>query len=234
MEDNEQYGEKALTQILKRAAELEAESGRAERPSGYSLAEIEAIASEAGISADSIRSAAAELAGSRHGVLDTFLGSAINLEERYTLGVPANESLLQRLAEELPARLPPGSIHSGHNHLLWRSDSLDSYRSGRALSLELRRNRDGSLLVVAQAKLGVIAAGLFGGLMGGLGIGGGIGIGVGVGIGALGSPLFALIVPVAGLGISWLLARGIFKLIARHTRTILKRLTNELRELSGL
>ena len=232
MEQEEHYDEKALSRILKRAAELEVKTGKAERSSGYSLAEIESIASEAGISTDSIRAAAAELAGSGHGHLQIFLGASINLEERCTLETPDKEGLIQRLAADLPASLPGGSIQGNHNHLHWRSESMDAYRSGRAINLDLRLSSEGSLIVVARAQLGVAAAGLFGGIMGGLGIGAGVGIGVGVGIGALGSPVFAVIVPVASLGLSWLLARGIFRLVSQHTRLLLKRLVNDVQDLA--
>lgn len=232
MNHEERYDEKALSRILKRAAELEAKTGATERSSGYSLTEIESIASEAGISADSIRAAAAELAGSEHGVLKAFLGSSLNPEERYSLDTTGSEYLVQRLEAELPAILPAGSIRGSHEHLHWQNESIDSYRSGRTLSLDLNLSREGTLVVVARAQLGVAAAGLFGGIMGGLGIGAGIGIGVGVGIGALGSPLFAVIVPVASLGISWLLARGIFRLVAQHTRSLLKRMVNDVQEIA--
>ena len=232
MEQEEHYSEKALSRILKRAAELEVKTGKAERSSGYSLAEIESIASEAGISTESIRSAAAELAGSEHGVLQAFLGSSLNPEERYSLDTTGNEDLVQRLASDLPSILPAGSIRGSHDHLHWQSEGIDTYRSGRILSLDLRLNRDGRLIVIARAQLGTAAAGLFGGIMGGLGIGAGVGIGVGVGIGALGSPLFAVIVPVASLCISWLLARGIFRLVAQQTRSLLKRLVSDVQDIA--
>lgn len=174
MEQKEKHDEKTLSRILKRAAELEARTGKAESSSGYSLAEIESIASGAGISTDSIGAAAAELAESEHGVLQAFLGSSLNPEERYSLDTTGNEDLVQRLAADLPSILPAG------------------------------------------------------GIMGGMGIG----AGVGVGIGALGSPLFTVIVPVASLGISWLLARGIFRLGAQQTRSQLKWLVSDVQDIA--
>lgn len=232
MEQEEQYNEKALTRILKRAIEMESKTGKPDRSSGYSLAEIESIATDAGISIESIRAAAAELAGSGHGALEAFLGAAVNLEERSTLVVPFSEGLMQRFVAELPTHLPAGTIQSGHDHLHWQSEAIESYRSGRSISLDLSRSREEGLSVVIQARLGMVAAGLFGGIMGGLGIGVGVGVGVGVGIGVLGSPTFAIIVPVASLGISWLLARSIFRSFVKSTRYLLRRMSDEIRSLT--
>jgi hypothetical protein len=102
-------------------------------------------------------------------------------------------------------------------------------RTGRSLRITAHGSDSGGVVRIRE-DLGQVAGGVFGGLIGGVGLGAGFGVGFGVGLGALGSPAFAAIVPIAFVGGSYLLARGIFRAVSRARRRQVRRIAARVRE----
>ena len=113
----------------------------------------------------------------------------------------------------------------GHT-LTWRASTTQNDRSTQVTV----SSRQGKTQIRIEERLHGIAGGLFGGIMGGVGGGLGLGIGLGVGIEVLGSVAFAVAWPAGVIGLSYMLARGIFGSIARRRRRILRELLDRITE----
>ena len=214
------YDDEQVALILKRAAELQARGGSADSRS-MSIAEVEAIAKEAGIDAALVRQAARELSRP----------PAQAQGKHPLLGAPASLHFEARLAGELPSGCFDLLVHEIHSALgepgtHSRTDKSLSWQTvlahgqpGRRIGVTITVLR-GETLVRIDEKLQNLIGGLFGGLLGGLG-GGGMGfIALPIVFAPWSVPLF-----VGGwLGGTYLLTRTIYK------RTVARR-EQELRGL---
>jgi hypothetical protein len=226
------YTDEEVRRLLKRASELESQGPALPAPSeGPTLSDLEAIASEAGISPVAIRQAARELEATAEpgslpaNVSSGFLGAPLSVEwERVVEGeVPDSvlESLIPALQRAADGMGQPSLL--GHT-LTWQSTDA---QKARILQVTVNVAR-GRTRLHLEERYGNLAGGLFGGIMGGVGGGVGLGVGVGVGVGALGSVLFATLFPAAVLGGSYLLARSIYSSFVHGRRKVLNRLMDDM------
>lgn len=225
------YTEKEVGIILRRATEMQTSEPSAANPSGFSLADLEEIADEAGIDVRFLRQAAAEL---------ETVGPS-------TLGVRlAGAPVTIRLERTVPGELPEGAFDElipliqmameGHGQassvgktLTWSSRTASQTSSQQVL---VSSNR-GETLIRIEEGLGGLAGGLFGGILGG--VGGGVGLGVGGAIGGvLGSVAFGVGFPIVVIGASYFASRKIFAaMVARRRRvveTLMERIVERVRE----
>lgn len=233
MSDSERrYSDDEARRIIKRALQLQHRQMENEAPTeGVSLSDLESIATDVGVSRELLRRAAEEVeSGEANRARSKFIGSTTSPTERLELAHPVSDEDLQELLAALPSMT--GEEGTGNSHrasLSWSTSAVTAMRTGRVLHVSVRGAKDRAVVRIRD-DLGQMAAGLFGGLLGGVGLGGGLGVGLGVGIGALGSPLFATIVPLAFLGGSYLLARTVFRLVSRRRRREVGRIAERIRE----
>jgi hypothetical protein len=222
------YGEAEVAKILRRATELQHEEPlRARSSEGLSLAELEEIAAEVGIDPQLLRRAAVEL-DSVAGKPD---GWAKILGDRMTL--------LQETV--VPGELPDGAFEAlvpiiqevaddfGQPSLLGRTLTWRAETASKTRSLQVMVSaRNGGTHIRVEERLHQLAGGLFGGTLGGVGGGVGLGVGLPVGIEVLGSALFATAFPLAVLGVTFVVARQIYRAVARTRRKVLATLLQRL------
>ena len=223
------YTEEEIERILSRAAELEAEKpAPSSDPSGMTLAELEQIGSEAGLSPELLRRAARELdreVPAPPARAQPLLGAPVVVRfERDVegdLGRADLESLIPLLRRSAEGSGHPAVVG---NTLSWESsDAQDMRTLGITVTSSGGRTR-----IWMEERLSRLAGGLFGGIVGGFGGGVGFGVGMGVGIGALGSAAFAVAFPAALLGGSYLVARGIYRGRYESRRETLARLMDRI------
>jgi ribosomal protein L13E len=225
------YGDKEVGLILKRAAEIQdREPAPGLRTRGFTLAELEEIASEAGISVDALRRAAEELdrGPARREPLTWATGEPVTIVLERTIPLEITDDVFEELVVEIQ--------HLAGTHgqpsllgrtLTWQADTPTKSRSLQILVT----SRQGQTRIRIEERLHQLAGGLFGGLMGGLGGGLGIGVGLGVGIEVLGSVAFAVAWPLGVVGLSFMGARTIFSAVSRRRQRELGRLHERLVEL---
>ena len=226
------YSDEEVQRLLTRAAELESQGiSLPARVSGPSLAEIEAIASEAGINPDLIRQAARELDSPSGGVTvltpqsSAFLGAPTVFELERTVPGEAPQSVLERLVP-LIQRAADGV---GHPALLGKTLTWQAQDASKMRTLQVSASVGrGETRLSIEERYGAMAGAYFGGIMGGGGTGLGLGVGFGVGLGALGSAAFTVLFPLAAMGGAWALARGIFRTSVHGRMRILTKLMNEM------
>jgi hypothetical protein len=202
------FTEKETAAIIRRALELQHRAGAGGASQGFRIEEIQRIGQEAGISPELVRRAAEELAERRHNSPGSFwLGAATVQTARSDLSGSARalEDLIPAI-EEAAERDGKGALTK--NALQWRS------RLGLTL-VRVKKEGEGRISIRADVRTGAAAAGLFPGIMGGLGLGAGFGVGFGVGLPVLHSPLFIALFPIGMFAASWLLARTIYRHLAR-------------------
>jgi len=226
------YTDDEVRQLLKRASELESQGpSLPAKVDGPTLAEIESIASEAGINPALIRQAATELDSPSGQVTllppraSAFLGAPTVFELERTVRGEVPVSVLERLV----AHIQRAADGMGHPSLLgktltWQSEDASKTR---ALQVSVSVGRGETRLSVEE-RYGNLAGALFGGIMGGGGTGLGLGVGFGVGLGALGSAAFAVLFPIGVIGGAWALARGIFRNSVHGRMRTLTKLMNEM------
>jgi hypothetical protein len=226
------YTDDEVQRLLKRAAELESEGpALPAKVEGPTLEEIESIALEAGIDPSMVRQAAHELDSPSGGVTmlapqsSLFLGAPTVFELERVVRGEASQATLERLVPLLQ-RAADGMGHPSlmGKTLTWQSE--DSSKT-RTLLVTVSGGRRETRIGLEE-RYGNLAGALFGGIVGGGGTGIGFGVGFGVGLGALGSALFATIFPVAILGGTWALARGIYRSSVHNRMRKLTKLMNEM------
>jgi hypothetical protein len=218
------YSEKEAGAILRKAAEMQRAEPSAADPSGFSLAELEEVAREAGIDPAVVRRAASELDVSP----TANFGSAL-----------AGAPLQIRVETELPGEYPAdrfdalvpiiqsASPWQGHAGVVGRSLTWSARADSNTSSLQaLIASGRGRTLIRVEERLGGLVGALFGGSVGG-GVGAGVGIGVGVGA-ALGSTLMMVGFPILIAGGSYLAARAYYAAHVRKEREKLQDLLNQL------
>lgn len=219
------YSEKEAGAILRKAAEMQRAEPSAADPSGFSLAELEEVAREAGIDPAVVRSAAAELDVSP---AESFSAALV--------GGPLTVRLETELRGEYPAErfdalvpaIQNASPWQGHAGVVGKSLTWSARADSNTSSLQvLVVANDGKTLIRVEERLGGLAGALFGGIIGGVGAGAGVGIGVGVGT-AIGSTLLAVGFPVFMLGGSYYLSRAIYGAYVKKERGKLRVLLDGL------
>ena len=202
----ERLDEKQLAKLLGRAAEIEAKDRSRDLASpevlhGYSIAEAESIAREAGISTQSFGKALAELEMENGEKRQSYplIGNLYPRSQFFISKIPGDEQL-ETVLDLLDQKVGLHGSGSVRKHKLsWASDAFEAQRTGERVDISVVPSGDKTQISVTY-DLRNFAGGIFGGLCGGLGIGGGLGLGGGVGMGALNSPLAAVLFAVGG---SW-------------------------------
>jgi hypothetical protein len=232
--DGRRFDDDEVSLILRRASELQ--EARLTAPGdGMSLADLEAIAQEAGLDPALVRRAASELP-SRDGPLprptgpgERFLGAPTVLRYERVLGGEMPSSEYDVLVEEVRRSLNDvGEVSALGRTLAWSSTPPMRPRraGGRQVNVTVVA-RGGQTAIRVEERVTSLAGALFGGIMGGVG-GGGSGIAVGVGLAAFHSGAAA--VGLWGLLIagSYTLARTIFTSAVRRRARELAALADRL------
>ncbi len=219
------YGEREVSRILERAAELQATEGAAAPSAGLTLGELEAIAAEVGLDPAHLRQAAIELdTGGADASVARLAGAPTRVRTERVLPFEVTTEALGAVVAVIQqtADLP------GHGSLVGRSLTWQSQSASSVRTLQVMVTASGGrTLVRVEERYGGLAGGLFGGLVGG--VGGGVGLGVGVGVGAtLGSLVIGLGVPLVAFGGSYVLARTIFRQVVHGRRAALEALASRV------
>ncbi len=221
------YSEKQAGEILRRAAGMQRAEPSAADPSGFSLAELEDVAREAGIDPALVRRAASEVEASRaHGFGDALAGSptTIRLEAHLAGEFPA-----ERFDELVPI-IQTSTSWQGHAGVVGRTLTWSARADSNTSSLQVFVSAgDGRSLIRIEERLGGLAGGLFGGLIGGIGGGAGAALGGSLGT-AAGSLVVGFAIPAALIVGSFFMARAIF---AAHSRTERRKLQDLLDQLTA-
>lgn len=227
MSGDERYSEDEVALILHRAAEIQ--PGRS-----MSLAELEAVADEAGIEPALVRRAADEVRLAKRqpsappAVVGVFGPTQLVYERRVDGTV--DSSMWDDIVAEIRRQLPlSGSLESVGRELIWSSQAVDE--SGRKIRV-IVTPRAGKTLVRVEESTGPLAGGLYGGIMGGAGLGG-LGWIIPVSIAALGMPILIPVLFVAWIYATYLLARTIFRTVIAGRRAQLERLADGVAEIAG-
>jgi hypothetical protein len=217
------YTDEEVRQLLNRAAELEAEGTTLPaKVTGPTLAELEGIASEAGINPALIRQAANELDSPTVGFpavtpdASGVLGAPLAFELQRTVPGEVPNSTLERLVP-LIQRVAEGV---GHPSLLGRTLSWQSESPQKLRMLQISAS-------VGRGETRLSIEERYGNMAGG-GLGVGMPVGLGVGLGALGSVAFAVAFPIFAMGASFALSRAIFRNSVRGRMLALTKLMNEM------
>ena len=219
------YSEKEAGQILRKAAEMQRAEPSAADPFGFSLAELEEVAREAGIDPAIVRRAATQLDASRsEGVGSVLAGGPLSI--RVERSVPG-EYPAERFDTLVPL-IQNASPWQGHAGVVGKSLTWSARADSNTSSLQvLVAAADGSTLIRAEERLGGFVGALFGGVVAGGGVGAGVGIGAGVGA-AIGSPLFMFGFPLLIVGGTYYAARAFYAAHVKKERGRLHTLVDQL------
>lgn len=210
------YDEKEVGKLLERATELQREDpGRALAPGGLSLAELEEIASEAGIDARFLRRAAAEMAsgGQEKEMWEGITGERLTLVQEAVVAGELNEPGFERVVEALQR----SAQENGQPSLLGRTLTWQAETAGKTRTIQVTvTSRDGETHIRGVERLHQMASGLFAGTVIGGGAGLGIGAGVPFAINVIGSGFLAFAFPAASAGLLLMACREIYRHIVRR------------------
>jgi hypothetical protein len=232
MEIERRFNEKETALILRRAAQLQArETGTSSIHEGFSLPELETAAGDAGVSAEFVRLAAAEVAGQGASArVNPFLGEETGIVEKARAAGAFDREDLEAVLIEMPDIVRSGGTGSASkDSLSWSLNSVQSYNSGRSLVVRVVPSTAGGAEIQVKSDLRSMAGGLYGSILGGLGLVGGLAVGVGVGANSGNAPL-ALLFSLGTLGLSYVAARLAYVFAARWTRRENRRIAGALQE----
>lgn len=224
------YNDKEIGKILERATELQRAEPTSSDADGITLAELEEIAVETGIDVRHLRRAAMEIDGDpgRTTLSSRLLGEALTLRCKTRLPgeVPerAFEPLLALVESNVPGR--------GQASLLGRTLTWQGGGTGSQVLRIVVSSRNGKTTVLVEENYTQMAGGLFGGLGGGIGLGLGLGVGLPVGI-SLASPLLAVALPTASIGLTYLGTRALYRKLVGRRRRAVNELFGRLQEATG-
>lgn len=219
------YSDQEVSLILRRAAELQADEPGA---TGTSLADLEAIAREAGLDPALVRRAASDLATAAPAATPSrFLGATTKLHvERVVDGELAMDDV-EALVEEIRRTFgEPGLVSTFGRTVTWTPspNGPQGRRNGSARQLSVTvTTRGGQTTLRAEENLGPLAGALYGGLGGGLS-----GPAIGVGIATFHAALPVIGLVAAAVGGSYALARLIYVPMARRRDRELHQLIERL------
>jgi hypothetical protein len=221
------YSENEVGLILRRATEMQRAEPTAADPAGLTLAELEDIATEAGIDPALLRRAASELGVQQPATLGSRLaGAPVALAiERVIEGempVERLEDLVPIIVAATPGR---GTASAVGRSLTWSSHEGSNLTEQQVLV----SSQNGQTLIRVEQSYSGLAAGWFGGIMGG--VGGGVGFGLGGALGGiLGSVALGIAFPVVIVGGSYGLARAIYTAQVRRRQVAAHMLIERLAE----
>lgn len=219
------YTDAEVRKLLERAAELQHTEPSSDA-TGLTLAQLEAVAREAGISVDAVRRAASEMElGTRPaGWISKLAGAPTRVVLERTLPTSLDAAALEATIPTIQAAADaPGSANLVGRTLTWRAQGPNA---ARELQVMITSRDDGTRIRIEE-RYGNLAGGLFGGVVGGAG--GGVGFGVGIGVGAaIGSTAMMVGFPVAVLGMAYFGSRAVFSGIVEKRRGVLTRLMADL------
>ena len=216
------FDEREIARILERAAELQHRAPlEPTEATGLTLTELEQVAAEAGIDPRHVRAAATALEQDAP-VAGALLGAPVRIELERTVDREVQPAAYEALASVIRETL----ASPGYPSTLGKSFEWSSANPQRALRVTITP-RAGRTTVRIEERFGNLVGALFGGIVGGVGGGGG-GAAIGVIGGALGE--IGLGLAAAGLAVvgSFLLARTIFRSVARRRVRQLHRLLDAL------
>lgn len=220
----ERYDEDEVGLILRRAAELQPGSS-------MSLAELEAVADEAGIERALVRRAAAEIRRaeppSPAPVHAGPFGPTRLVFERTVPGTVDPSSCREIVAEIRRHVAGSGQTEQVGDELIWSSRSNAHPRNIRVIVTPRR----GKTLVRVEENAGGLAGGLYGGIMGGAG-GAGLGWVVPVCIAVLHMPVLIPVLFAAWVYATYLLARTIHRSVLGDRARQLEALADGVAELT--
>lgn len=219
------YTDAEVRTLLERAAELH-DAEPSSEATGLTLAQLEAVAREAGISVDAVRRAASELElGTRPaGWTARLAGAPTRVVLERTLPTSLDSGALEAAIPMIQAAADaPGAASLVGHTLTWQAQGPNAARELQVMIT----SRDDETRIVIEERYGNLAGGLFGGVVGGAG--GGVGFGVGIGVGAaIGSTAMMVGFPIAVLGMAYFGSRAVFSSIVEKRRGVLTRLMADL------
>jgi serine/threonine-protein kinase len=238
--------------LWRRAAELQAQTGRTTRPpvattnqplpTGYAMRDVLSAASEAGIGDEYMARAAAELGFVSGPIASPGTALTSSFEHRPSFswcGRPREIAIEAVVPREVPdaevdavpeyirhvLRLKGNASRFGHT-LTWTSRSVD-----RKVDITITA-RGGKTIIRVDEHLGTLAGGLYGGIVGGVG-GGGLGAALAIGVAAMHSGIITVGLVTAFLTGSYGLARTIYVGMSESRERELKRLVQRIAEQLG-
>ena len=222
------FDDQEVSRILERAAELQHREPLAPlESSGMTLAELEQVASEAGIDPQHVRNAAAALERDAPppGLSGTgLLGAPLHLELERTVDGEITPGVYEELAETIRNTLSA----PGHVSTLGKSFEWHSANPQRGLRVTITP-RGGRTVIRIEERFGNLLGALVGGMVGGVGCGGG-----GAAIGVIGGVFHQIGLGLAAAGVliasSIVLARTIFRGVVHRRARELGRLLDALVE----
>lgn len=232
--DDTRYDDKQVGLILRRATELATTSTT--DPStreGFSLAELEQIAKEAGIDPALVRQAATEVEGSAdQGEYAWVMGAPLSIRVQRVIDTEVPEDFFDDLLAEIHlAGIGHGTASLVGRTLSWKGSGTGQHADSFQVTVS---SRDGRTDLRGERKRSQAMGGLLGGLVGGGGVGLGVGLGLPVGMNIIGSALAATALPIAAVGGAYLLARKIYQnghqKRKRQLETLLDTLVERIRE----
>lgn len=226
---NKRYDDKQVGLILRRATELATQgSPESAANEGFSLAELEQIALEAGIDPDLIRRAAHEVEATGGGTGDWqwVLGAPMTIRVHRVVDAKVPDDMYDTLLSEIHlAGIGHGAAGLVGSTLSWKGTGTGQNPDSIQITVT---SRNGRTELHAEQKRGQTAAGLMGGLVGGGGVGFGAGMGVPLALNVLGSVAAAFVIPAVTVGAFYGAARGFFKYGHKKKADLLGRLLDRL------
>jgi len=218
------YSEKEAGIILRKAAEMQRAEPSAADPSGFSLAELEDVAREAGIDPAVVRRAASQLDVSTTSSVSSALAGAplaLRMEVELPGEYPADRF------DSLVPMIQDASPWQGHAGVVGKSLTWNARADSNTSSLQvLVVANEGRTLIRVEERLHGLVGALFGGIVGG-GVGAGVGIGAGVGA-AVGSTFLMVGFPILAAGGAYYAARAFFAAHAKKEQSRLQGLLDRL------
>src|SRR5215212_782254 len=227
------FNDEEVALIIKRAAELQQTEQIAQDPANaLSLAEVEAIAKEAGIDPALIRRAANTLdRPSDTNRPSPWIGAPTRVVYERVVDGEISVDAYEPIVNEIRRTFGDNGVPSVLGKTLaWTSTSAGGRRNSRGRQIDISiMSRGGVTTIRVEEELRNIAGALFGGLVGGGG-GGTTGITIGIGMGVFQSPIIAALLWFGMAGGFYTLARTIFGRIASKREKQLSELADRLQE----
>lgn len=229
------FDEKAVAEILQRAARLE--SKRSEKPTELSLAEIEQIARDSGIDPALVRQAVRDFQqqGDTTGFAARFTGAPLRRTVERVIDREITQDEHEALAADIREALAPLFTVPPQVSTLGRSLSFSTVSRRSNIDLQITP-RDGKTIIRITTNATQLAGGYFGGIMGG--VGAGFGTNVGTLTGTFAARALDLPVPLSvGIGITGFLgfvtgaysvARALFGRSVARNNSLIDNLADQL------
>lgn len=229
------FNDEEVALIIKRAAELQQTEQIAQDPANaMSLADVEAIAKEAGIDPALVRRAANTLDQRTETTRPSaWVGAPTRLVFERVVDGEITPDAYEPIVNELRRTFGDNGIPSVLGKTLaWTSTQTGGRRQSRGRQIDVSvMSRGGVTTIRVEEELRNIAAALFGGLVGGGG-GGTTGISIGIGMEVFHSFPMAAMIWIAVAGGFYTLARTIFGNISEKREKQLRDLTDRLQSLA--